>query len=202
MDSWFGHLNGIETFFFLCAFAGGLFVALRMTLLFLGIEGDSGAELDVNIDEIDIHHADSDIGFKLLSLQSLSSFLLMFGLVGLALYRENKEGFLISLAGALLAGMTAVWAISKLFMLFQKLQSSGTIMPDDAIGAQGKVYLTIPENGTGRVLVYVQNRLREYDAKSINNTKIDTGQIIHVLKTQGPILIVTEPDVSNQEEQN
>ena len=190
MSQWYARLNGVEYFFLVCAVTGAIFVIIRMALLFIGIESDINGDMDINIDEIDIHHADSDIGFKLLSLQSLSAFLLMFGLVGLALYNENREGLFISLVGALAAGVAAVWAISKLFSLFGKLQSSGTIFLENAPGTEGKIYLDIPARGTGRVLVHIQNRLREYDAKSVDNKSLKTGQPIRVVKVEGKILIV------------
>jgi len=190
MSHWYAGLNGVEYFFLTCAVTGALFVILRLILLFIGIETDLSGDMDIHIDEIDIHHTDSDIGFKLLSLQSLSAFLLMFGLVGLALYNENREGILISLAGAIVAGLAAVWSIGKLFSLFEKLQSTGTIDLQNAVGTEGKVYLDIPENGTGRVLIHIQNRLREYDAKTEANKGLKTGEPIRVVQVKGKLLIV------------
>ena len=190
MSQWYAELNGVEFFFLTCAVIGAVFVVLRLVLLFIGIETDISGDMDIQLDEIDIHHADSDVGFKLLSLQSLSAFLLMFGLVGFALYNENREGILISLAGAVAAGLTAVWSIGKLFSLFEKLQSTGTIDLQNALKAEGKVYLDIPENGTGRVLIHIQNRLREYDARAADNKGLKTGEPIRVVQVQGNLLIV------------
>jgi len=190
MSQWYTELNTIEFFFLLCAVIGAVFVVLRLVFLFIGIETDISGDMDIQMDEIDIHHVDSDVGFKLLSLQSLSAFLLMFGLVGFALYNENRVGLLISLTGAIGAGLTAVWSIGKLFSMFEKLQSSGTIDLQNAVGTEGKVYLDIPENGAGRVLIHIQNRLREYDAKAADNNGIKTGEPIRVVQVKGKLLIV------------
>ncbi len=190
MSQWYAELNGIEFFFLTCAVIGAVFVVLRLVLLFIGIETDLSGDMDIELDEIDIHHVDSDVGFKLLSLQSLSAFLLMFGLVGFALYNENREGILISLAGAVGAGLAAVWSIGKLFSLFERLQSTGNIDLENALNTEGRVYLDIPENGTGRVLIHIQNRLREYDAKAADNKGLKTGEPIRVVQVQGKLLIV------------
>lgn len=163
---------------------------IRFILMVFGL--DHGADGDLNVDSpgIDDHHADSDVGFKLLSLQGITSFLLMFGLVGLALYRQNGLGVLIAISGALAAGMASVMAIAKIFSMVNKLQSSGTINIENAVGMQGKVYMTIPENGRGRVLVTVQNSLREYDAASFDNGTISSGAPIRVVWVDGNVLVV------------
>jgi hypothetical protein len=80
--------------------------------------------------------------------------------------------------------------IGKLFALVVKLQSSGTISMDSAVGAQGKVYISIPAQGTGRVLVTVHNSLREYDAASVDQAAIATDTPIRVVWV-GKVLIVS-----------
>jgi len=189
MAAFFHQLNGVEIFFLICAVIGGVFVIIRFIMLFVGMDHDFDTDFDAGHD-IDAHHSDSDVGFKLLSLQGITSFLLMFGLVGMALYHQSKVGTLIAMIGALAAGFASVWVIAKLFSLIVKLQSSGTIKIDSTVGAQGKVYLTIPENGIGRVLINVRNSLREYDAASQDNKKIGTGVPIRVVWVDGNILVV------------
>ncbi len=189
MAEFFSQYNGVELFFLCCATIGGFFVLIRFVLLFVGI--DHGADGDISGGaDFDGHHTDSDIGFKLLSLQGITSFLMMFGLVGMALYNQSNMGIAISMAGAIIAGLGSVWIIAKMFSVVIKLQSSGTIPIDSAVGAQGKVYLTIPPNGSGRVLIKVRNSLREYDAVSQDNSQIDTGIPIRVVWVDGNVLVV------------
>lgn len=188
MSDWFVGLNGLDQFFLICAVIGGIFVALRIVFLFMGFSGDLHTDIDMGGHDIDLHHSDSDYGFKVLSIQGLSSFLMMFGLVGLALHSDSKMGMLVSLGGALISGCAAIWLIGKLFSVFIRLQSSGTISIEDTLGAQGSVYMTIPENGTGRVLVKVRNSLREFDATSLE--RLETGVPIRVLGVDGNVLLV------------
>jgi membrane protein implicated in regulation of membrane protease activity len=115
---------------------------------------------------------------------------MMFGLVGLAMYRQNGLGTFISLIGAVVAGCISVWIISKLFFMFNRLQSSGTISIDGTVGAQGKVYLKIPEKGTGRVLINAKNSLREYDAATNDCKGIETGTPIRVIWVDGNVVVV------------
>ena len=179
----FNQFNGVEVFFLICAIVGGIFVLIRLIMQFIGADHHDAHHFETN-------HTDSDVGFTMLSLHGLTSFFMMFGLVGLAVYRNVQLGIFISIFCAIAAGLASVWFIGKLFFLAMKLQSSGTITIDHTIGTQGKVYLTIPENGTGRVLINVNKSLREYDASSHNEKEISTGTPIRVVWVDGNILVV------------
>jgi membrane protein implicated in regulation of membrane protease activity len=166
-------------------------VLVRIIMMVIGTDHDAGqADLDTGGHDLGSSHPDSDSGFKALSIHSLSSFFMMFGLVGLALHRQSRVGLFLSLAGAVAAGLGAVWVIGKLFSMVAKLQSSGTIDINRAVGAQGKVYLRIPEKGTGRVLVTVNNSLREYDAQSNDSKEIASDTPIRVVWVDGNVLVV------------
>lgn len=189
MNDYFSQLNGVEFFFLVCAIVGGIFVIIKFIMQFIGLDHD-GANFDLDGHDIDLDHADSDAGFHVLSLLGISSFLLMFGLVGLAMYRQSHLGMIISLIGAILVGCASVWFIGKMFMLMSKMKSSGTIAIDSTVGAQGKVYMKIPDNGTGRVLINVKNSLREYDATANDKKAIDTGTPVRVVWVDGNLLVV------------
>jgi hypothetical protein len=192
------NFNGMENFFLLCAGVGGFFVVLKMLMQLLGGETHTDINHDFTIDggidhdfSVEAHHADSDVGFKALSLHGLASFLMMFGLVGLALYRQSGVGTLISLGGAALAGMGTVWVIGKLFQLAGRLQSSGTLSPTGGLLAStGTVYMSIPKGGTGRVMINARNRLREFDAVSVNGEELPTGTAVQVIDVSGNAVVV------------
>jgi membrane protein implicated in regulation of membrane protease activity len=190
MAAYFSQFNGVEVFFLICALVGGAFVGIRFVLLLFGFHDGNAGDGTTGAPDLDGHHADSDVGFKLLSLQGITSFLMMFGLVGMAFYHESRMGILVSMIGGLAAGLASVWVIAKMFRMVVRLQSSGTIPIESTVGAQGKVYLTIPENGTGRVLISVRNSLREYDASSQDNRRIETGKPVRVVWVDGNIVVV------------
>ena len=190
MDSFFSQYSAVETFFFICAVVGGFFVLMKFAMTFMGFDHDVSHDFDSGGHGIDAHHSDSDTGFHALSLQGISSFLMMFGLVGLAMYRQSGFGSFISLFAAIIAGCISVWIIGKLFFMFNKLKSSGTISIDSTVGAQGKVYMKIPEKGTSHVLINAKNSLREYDASTNNGAGIETGAAIRVIWVDGNVLVV------------
>lgn len=183
MANAFSNLNGFEIFFLICAVVGGFFVLAKLIMQFIG----AGADIDT---DLDTQHVDSDIGFKALSMHGLTSFLMMFGLVGLALYRQNRAGMFLSVLGASVAGLLSVWVIGRIFTSIGKLQSSGNLATASAVGSTGTVYLGIPRGGTGRVSINFRGRLREFDANSADGEAIATGTPIRVVRVEASVLVV------------
>jgi membrane protein implicated in regulation of membrane protease activity len=183
----FANLNGFEIFFLLCAIVGGFFVLVKLIMQFIGADAEIDTDLDAGIDA---QHVDSDIGFKVLSMHSLTSFLMMFGLVGLALYRQSQVGIFLSTLGASVAGLASVWVIGRIFASVGRLQSSGTLATASAVGSTGTVYLGIPQGGTGRVSINFRGRLREFDASAADGEAIATGTPVRVVRVDASVLIV------------
>ncbi|MBN1303977.1 MAG: hypothetical protein JXA13_06040 [Anaerolineales bacterium] len=144
-----------------------------------GMDADTGVDTDLHADAgADTDHG-SDASFKFLSLQSLTAFFMIFGLVGLALFNSSAPGFLTFL-GSASAGLLAAWLISWMLNQLLRLQSDGTIQIHNAIGEKGSVYLTVPAKGSGQVQVAIQGALKIYDAISADDKKILTGDKIQV----------------------
>ena len=190
-------MNWLETVFLGSAVIGGTLFILRMLTMVVGgldfgdsdiptdfdgaldggLDADLGADFHGDVGEID--HPSADFSFKFLSLQGLTAFFMMFGLVGLALLRANLWP-LVAIGGGMIAGLFTVWVIGMIFTLMGKLQSSGTLQIKNAIGQQGSVYLTIPATGSGQVQIAVQGSLRIFDAVSGEKKKISTGETVKV----------------------
>jgi hypothetical protein len=139
----FAALSALDRVFLFTGALGAVVLVVRMALLFAG-----GALDDADLGE------EGD-GFQILSIHGLSSFFMMFGLVGLALSRQSRMGSELSLMGGVAAGMAAIWVIARVFRLAFRLQSSGNLQPQAAAGCTGTVYLTIPAGGIGRVTVRI-----------------------------------------------
>ncbi len=191
MLAWFDALEGVRLLFATCAIVGALLLSFRMVALFAGVH-DIGIGHDV-----DAAHADSDAAFKILTLQSLSAFLTIFGLVGLALYPRlgtDLAGAAGAIAGGGIAGFIAMQATARLFAAMLRLQSSGSLSLEDCVGTAGTVYLTIQPGSGGKVQVTVANRLREFEAVSAHGERLDTGVEIRVVNVAGGALVVERKD--------
>ena len=193
MGAFLRSLNGLETVFLACAALGFVLLVVRLLMQFVGGDGgDADADVDVDVD-VDVDAGmDADVSFRLLSLQGLTGFFLMFGLVGLALSKESGAGHLGSLVGAFVAGLLTLVGMAKFMAYLKSFQSSGTVKFANAVGQEGSVYLTIPSDGTGKVQVSVQERLLTCDAVSIESDAVKTGERVRVVRITGGNVLVVE----------
>jgi len=188
MEAFYNSLNPIQKFFLFCAILGGVIFIIRMIFMIAGLGGHDIH--DGGFDHANAH--DADASFKLLSLQGLTGFFMMFGLVGLGLSEQPWIPDFLAAAIGVVAGLCTVWVIGKVFATMTRLQSDGTLRLSDAIGQQGKVYLTIPAGGTGQVQVAFQGRLMIYDAISSDKEAIKTGEQVVVIDITGGNVLVVE----------
>ncbi|MDH5606891.1 MAG: NfeD family protein [Anaerolineae bacterium] len=188
------NLTVIEIIYWMSAAIGGTLFLLRTIMMFIGadffhgdLETDFHGDFEADHD-FDVDH-DTDFSFKFLSLQGLTAFFMMFGLVGLSIFHTGLHPLFSILAGVV-AGFFMVWVISMIFALVFRLQSEGTLQLANAVGAQGTVYLSIPPKGSGQVQIAVQGSLKILDAVSNSQKKIATGEQIRVVDISGNTLVV------------
>jgi hypothetical protein len=182
-------LTWIEIIYWASTIIGGTLFILRVAMMFLGgnVSDDAiDSALDVGGD-----HADADISFKLMSVQGLTSFFMMFGLVGLALLKAGLAVFLTVLGG-IVAGLVTVAMTGLVFSQMKRLQTEGTIDIKNTIGTEGNVYLTIPRNGTGQVQLIAQGSLKIFNAVSSNKTMIATGEKVQVVGVAAGNTLIVE----------
>jgi membrane protein implicated in regulation of membrane protease activity len=184
MIEWFASHSGVEQLFLLSGIVGGLILVLRLILTIAGLDHHAG---------LDAMHADSDAGFQALTIQGVSSFFTMFGVVGFTLYHNAALGILLALLGAFAAGAFSLWVIQKTFRAMLRLQSSGTVSLYAAVGSEGSVYLTVSKTG-GSVQINFANRLREFEAVSADGATLPTGTAIRVQGVSANTLIVAPAD--------
>ena len=180
MTEWFASFNSVEQMFVLAGVVGGIILVLRLILTIAGLDHHGG---------VDAIHGDGDGAFQALTIQGISSFFTMFGVVGFTLYRNASVGIALSLVGALIAGSLSVWIIHKMFRAMMRLQSSGTVSLFAAVGSEGSVYLTVGKDG-GRVQINFANRLREFEAVSADGSTLPTGTAIRVQSVEANTLVV------------
>jgi len=194
----FEDLTGVDKFYLLCAIIGGGMFILRSVLMFIGLGGDDLGD-DGGIGDGGGMGDGTDIGddgtpvtdFKMVSVHSLTAFLLMFGLVGfLVIHNYGQGAMLAATIASLLSGLFTMYVIAKLFSLSRKLQSDGSIYAKDAIGCEGSVYLGILPGDIGKIQVTVNGALKVFDARcSDSAAKLKTGDRIKVVAA-GDVLVV------------
>lgn len=174
-------MSPMEKFFLVIAGIGGVLFLVKLALMFVG--GDHG-DTDAAGDGHGFEGHDSDSSFKLFSVQAITAFFLLFGLVGYACLHRSRLSVAWATGGGALAGLAAMLLVAWLFRAAGRLQSSGTLDLANAVGQEGAVYLRIPAGGTGKVQVTMQGRLATLDARSDLPEELKTGQRIRVVRVE------------------
>jgi hypothetical protein len=191
-------LSWIEIIYWASTIIGGTLFILRAAMMLIGGFGDGAMDTDFGGDvsgdfdtDVTGDHADADVSFKLISIQGMTSFFMMFGLVGLALLKANVPVFL-TVVGGIIAGFITVGITGLVFTQMKRLQTEGTIDIQNTIGTEGSVYLTIPKNGTGQVQLIAQGSLKIFDAVSNNKNAIATGENVRVTGVASGTTLIVE----------
>jgi membrane-bound ClpP family serine protease len=168
------------------ALAGGIAVALQLLSTIFGFDS---TDTDIDVGDMDIDgDVDSDTagsGVKVFSILGISSFLLVFGLVGRICILQILLHWSLALLIATVAGLLIMYLIGWLFYKAKSLETNGTIKMKDSINCTGTVYLPFKDDELGTVHVDVNGIMREYGAKSNNGEVFKVGDSIKVIGTKG-----------------
>jgi len=184
-------ITGVDVLFAACAIIGTILFLLYFVLVMLTGAADGMLEVagfDFEMDAAGVFH--------MFTLQGLLSFVMMFGIFGLAVSQsgDNTNAVLAVLAGTA-AGTASMYVVAKVFQAMQSLESDGTVVQNKALGARGTVYRRIDPNKPGQVQVEFQGALRTMSARSDDEAAtLETGSLIEVVDTIGEILIVAPLD--------
>ncbi|MCC6425283.1 MAG: hypothetical protein IT435_00550 [Phycisphaerales bacterium] len=177
------------------AMVGTLVFLFKLTLMALaghGVDHDGGAHGHAHDSHGDGHGSEASKAgqvFKLLSTQTIASALMGFGWTGYAsLIGSDWPMFahiLIGFVAGFLSSAAMIWMLRQL----SKMKSDGTVPRNALLGAEGEVYIPVPQrgNGIGQVRIVVNDRER------FVNAVCESAPI----PTKGRIMIVgTNPDNS------
>ena len=189
-----GGITGIDILFAVMALIGTVLFLIYFILILIGgvadgVLGVAGFDADFDMGAEGIFH--------MLTIQGILSFIMMFGISGLAV-TQSDGGDLLAIAVAVISGIFSMWIIGKVFQVMKSLEVDGTVKHSLAVGAQGKVYMEIKAGQTGQVQVEFQNAMRTCDAVLEDEKwSLDTGKFVEVVKVIGETLVVKPLSVAS-----
>lgn len=177
LSSWWEALSGIEKVYWCFALPFTLLMILQLVFSFAA--ADSDVEMDHDADGS--HHDAHGGSMQIFTVKNFIAFFAVMGWIGIACIRGGLSNVPV-IAISFVAGTGAMLLMAWLFFRISKLTDSGTLLLQNAIGAIGEVYLTIPalKSGRGKVMVKVQGAVRELDAVTDESEPIKTGATIRV----------------------
>ncbi len=168
---WWGALGTPEKIYWGIALVSTLFFVIQVIMTFVGIESSIEADPTEALE-----------GFSLFSIRSILGFTVFFGWGGVAALSQNfspQKALMV----AFLAGFLAMVGIAYTFSQVLKLQESGTIRMDQALGCIGEVYIPILANraSQGEILLKVANKTMQFSAITDEPTDLSTGTLVVVV---------------------
>ncbi len=165
MQEWWASLDFYMQIVWIITLTASLIFIIQTILTFIGMDSDSGMDLPDDFD--------TDAGnlpFQLITFRNFINFFLGFGWTFITL--SGKTGVVLSAVVSVLVGIALVAAVMYIFFLMSKMEQSGNIEIQHAVGCRGNVYLTIPgsRKGEGKVQITIQGAIREYDAMTDEET--------------------------------
>lgn len=193
MIAWWNELQLAQQIFALIAIPSTLVMLIQTVMLLIGI-GDGG-EGDVDGDEVFEGGGD---GLVLFSVRGVVSTLTVMGWSAVALLETLAPALAISISVVLGAG--TLFGMAFLMRAVAKLQTSGNLDVENAIGKIATVYIPIPESGkgSGKVTITLQEKYSEFTAITAGNEKLSTGALVRVVAVDGTGVLVVEPLVREE----
>ena len=170
-----------ESVFWVCALSATVFFFIRIALMvFLGL-GHHDTDVDVYHDTTTPEGSESS--FTILSINSVTAFLMMFGWSGLACLKGHEFSLPISLLIAFIVATFCMFFTAYLFRLAMKLTSSGDLFSmEELIDQIGSVYLQIPEEGMGKIQIPARGITRELQAISEDKKEIGAFKSVKIVR--------------------
>lgn len=211
MQVWWDSLSEVLKILYCIAIPSSLVLLLQMLLAMMGGHHDTGMEFSdtSGIDDLDIDFdgdASSEIDFiadgsnpadfvtlKLLTLQTIVTFLAVFGWVSIICISSGLHHLAGIFIGAV-CGFLMMLLVAKMVQVSSRLVENGTLNLKNAIGETATVYLTIPSknDGTGKITMQLQGRFCEFDAMNSGEKILQTGTQVLVVDIVGDTLVVEE----------
>jgi membrane protein implicated in regulation of membrane protease activity len=188
--TWWAHLTGAQQFFYGIGIAAGAVTLVLVVLTVIGLDHHD-ADFSGGHDGSAAEHGD---GSSLLSTKPITGFFLGFGWGGgIAL----DHGLSLALATVIAAAngvvlmMLLAWAIKLIY----SFRTDGTRKINDAIGAIGTVYVTLPPSRAsgGQINVTFSGRLETVAALNAALRAVPSGEKVKVVGVIDTNTVLVEP---------
>lgn len=183
----FQNLEPLLRTFWYVAIPVSLIFLIQMALTFMGADASDGlsADFDGNMDG-------ADAPFQLFSFRNLINFLLGFSWTGISFYTTIGNHTVLILV-SFLVGVGFLYLFFLIIKQLQKLAEDNTFKISNTLNKTAEVYLTIPENktGKGKVMVSVNGAFHELDAMT-EQEKLASGTVVKIVKIENQNILIVE----------
>lgn len=176
----------INIFFWAGTLAGGVLILLLLISIFSGLE-IGGGDIDVNVDS----DADGGAGEGLGVIKTLLTFISVGAFTARAILMNTSWSWPLVIFSALASGLVAVLFVGWFFRWLLRNQEAGNWHLWQAEGKTGSVYVPIPAEGKGRIIVQIDKVNREIAAISDKGQAIGSREKVFIIEAKEDHVIVS-----------
>ncbi len=177
----------LRTFWYIALPVSIIFI-IQAIMTFVGGNTSDGIAADFDSD-----FSDTDAPFQLFSLRNLINFLLGFSWAGIAFYNIIGSKTILLLV-AILSGIVFVGIFFIVIRQLMKLTEDDSFRIDETLGKTAEVYLTIPQNrsGKGKILISVKGSVRELEAITDSSEPLPSHSTVKVVKIENNNVLIVD----------
>lgn len=181
---WWANLTNAQQFFYGIGIVAGIVTLIMGVMALIGLEHH----------DADIGHGDHLDGASLLSTKPITGFFLGFGWAG-GIALEMGKSLVVATLVAVVCGFVLMVMIAFLIRAIYSLRSDGTRQINNAVGAIGTVYVTLPASraGGGQINVTVGGRLETLAALNAGLRPVPSGEKVKVVGVIDTNTVIVEP---------
>lgn len=196
MQIWWDQLTKLDQVLYYIAVPSTIALLIQTIMTFIGMGGDGDFDGDLGGEVSDASEFDGDfeVSFEIFTVRNFVAFFTFFSWGGLwaSSSGQNSDIFVIFLA--LISGIMAMFISGGLFYFMKRMTSSGTLDLKYALGKVGEVYIPIPADklGVGKVQILIQGALREVEAVTDSQERLETGSSIKVIDLLNESVLIVQ----------
>ncbi len=182
--TWWARLSTAQQFFYAIGIVAGLVTIIMALLALIGLDHH----------DTDIAHGDHLEGSSLLSVKPITGFFLGFGWAG-GIALDNGLSLTVASLIAFGSGTVLMLFFAWLIRTIYSLRTDGTRQINNAIGAIGTVYVTLPPGRAagGQINVTVGGRLETLPALNAALRSVPSGEKVKVVGIIDTNTVLVEP---------
>ena len=188
MIDWFLALTAAEKTYFIIAVIASIFLIVQIVIMLFSLGGG-----DFDVDDVFDGDVDTDSGLSIFTIKSMTAFFALGGWCGFVAQTFMEDNIWAPILIAVATGTAALFGVEYTMRGIAKLQNSGNIVKSKLVGATATVYVSIPENrsGRGKITLTAQGRYMELDAVT-DGERIPVDSSVEITEYSEDFAVVTK----------
>lgn len=188
MIDWFLALTAAEKTYFIIAVIASIFLIVQIVIMLFSLGGG-----DFDVDDVFDGDVDTDSGLSIFTIKSMTAFFALGGWCGFVAQTFMEDNIWAPILIAVATGTAALFGVAFTMRGIAKLQNSGNIVKSKLVGATATVYVSIPENrsGRGKITLTAQGRYMEFDAVT-DGERIPVDSSVEITEYSEDFAVVTK----------